>query len=236
MKGGELERPKEEVVDLIKKLLNLSASPNEHEAALALEKAQSLLLKYNLQMRDLELKQEYCTLDLINLPVDFNSKLPAWKILLINTVALSNFCKVVTSGTKVHLLGRGFNIVAVMEMSVWVINQLEAVAISSTAVYPGRDKIRYRNSFLLGAVGRIGYRLKEAQQKEMVSSQACTALVVDSKKALEDFTKTQFPNLHHSNIGNSHSSQGYSDGQRAGNQVSLTAPSRHIQTQAQIGG
>jgi hypothetical protein len=41
------------ILDQIKKLFSLSKSPNEYEAALALEKAHQLMLKYNIEHQDL---------------------------------------------------------------------------------------------------------------------------------------------------------------------------------------
>lgn len=45
---------REKIIDRIRKLLALSKSPNEHEAASAAEKAQALLLEYNLSRSELE--------------------------------------------------------------------------------------------------------------------------------------------------------------------------------------
>lgn len=46
--------PDEKVLDKIKKLLALANSSNEHEASLAAQRAQKLLLKYNLTMQSVE--------------------------------------------------------------------------------------------------------------------------------------------------------------------------------------
>lgn len=43
----------QEVIDKISKLLALATSPNEHEAKSAAEKANALLIKYNLKMQDI---------------------------------------------------------------------------------------------------------------------------------------------------------------------------------------
>ena len=232
----EEQKPKEDIVNLIKKCLALSSSPNEHEATLAMEKAQQLLLKYNLEMRDIDLKAEHFTPELVNLPVNFPSKLPNWKLLLIHQVAKNNFCKVVLAGTRIHILGRGFNVVAVMEMSVWVSGQVEVLAFTNTTVYPGRDKIRYRNSFLMGIVHRLGERLKELQTQEVAQDSNTKALVVDSRKALEDFAHTQFGHLRPTNMSSGSSTLGYNDGVRAGNDISLVRPANHVGTRLQIEG
>jgi len=234
----ENTKPKEQIVDLVRKLLSLSTSPNEHEAARALEKAQEILLKYNLQMRDIEIKEEHHTLDFINLPINTPDRVQDWKLLLLHRIASPNFCKVVTAGKyRFYILGRGFNVVSVMEMFSWVQGQLEILAMVNTTTYQGRDKLRYRNSFLMGCIERIGQRLREAQKSAMQSDVQTTALVVDSRKLLEDFTLGQFPNLGHGrSLGTNNSAEGYRDGQSAGDKVSLVTPSRQVGSQGQIGG
>ena len=42
------------VVERIKKLLSLASSPNEHEAKMAAEKANELLLRFNLTASEVE--------------------------------------------------------------------------------------------------------------------------------------------------------------------------------------
>ncbi len=226
----ENQKPREDIVDLVRKLLNLSTSPNEHEAALALERAQTILLKYNLEMKDIGLKQENFTFDYINLPINLPQKLQSWKLLLIHRISSTNFCKVVTSGNyKFYILGRGFNVVSVMEMFSWVAGQLEVLAISNTATYEGRDKIRYRNSFLMGCIDRVTERLKEAQKSAIQADENARTLVVDSRKFLGAFTAQQFPRLGYGgSIGSNNSAAGYRDGLQAGNKVSISSQSNQV--------
>src|SRR5579884_2145941 len=48
----------ETIIEKIQKLLALSTSSNEHEAALALAKAQNMLLQYNLSLEEVSAKQK----------------------------------------------------------------------------------------------------------------------------------------------------------------------------------
>ena len=220
----------EKIVDLIRKCLNLSKSPNENEAAAALSKAQELLEKYNLEMADIRERLEPALFDLVDLPLTPEKKLQNWKLYLIHYVALTSMCKVITSGKTLHILGRGINVSATMEMSLWIINQLEELAWWHTQTYQGPDsKLSYRTSFTWGAVNRIHQRLKESQETRMETNPNTKALVLGTRGELVKFTRERFPNLTSSSSYHStNSSQGYHDGVRAGNEVSLSGANRQV--------
>lgn len=56
--------PVDKIVDKIRKLLALATSSNEHESRLAAEKAQELLVKYNLSMQSVnDARHEYTSVD-----------------------------------------------------------------------------------------------------------------------------------------------------------------------------
>lgn len=222
-----MEKPREDIVELIRKCLALSTSPNEYEAALALSKAQELLEKYNLQMREIQdlTPDQFPTL--INYALNFDKKLPEWKIHLIHYVAMNNLCKVVTSAPKVHILGTGMNISAVLEMSLWVIDQLELLAAIHASAYQGSDpKLTYRNAFLWSAINTIHQRLKESQQSRMDTNGPTKALVVTSKGELKRFAYEQFGPLHSRPHNIRYSHDGQRDGAEVAKNVSLYGPGR----------
>lgn len=220
----------EHVIDLIKKCLALSESPNEHEAAAALAKAQELLQKYNLQMADVNgrLDKEGGE-QLINFPLKFEKELSDWKVRLIHFIAINNFCTVIDGGKTIHILGRKTNIQAVLEMGLWVTNQVDSMAFIATVSYSGAHKMAYRNSFILGILNTIYHRLEEQRRQWEKSSAQVTALVLYSKEEMNAFKYSQFPNLRYVTKYHSNNSRdGYSDGQRAGYEVSLNASSTQL--------
>ena len=120
---------KEKIVDKIKKLFALSESPNENEAARALENANRLLLKYNLEMKD------------INNDININSmmeetllkagRLVSWKIVLYIAVSKLNNCVIyisnIRSGNKsVQVIGKKQNIEITSLMFEYLSETLEA--------------------------------------------------------------------------------------------------------------
>ena len=213
----------EKVINLIRKCLNLSESPNENEAARALEKAQELLQKYNLQMADVKERLDNTELKMVNFPLDFETNLPDWKVKLIFYIAKNNFCDVVTSGKRrIYVLGLPGNISAVLEMSLWITNQVENMAFFATTTYYGERKQAFRNSFVLGCTDRIYHRLKEQKEAWSKSDVKCTSLVIQSDEELNKFKHAEFPTLTVSRkVHSNTSSEGYYAGQKAGNEISL---------------
>src|SRR5258708_35854786 len=96
------------IVERIQKLLALSQSSNEHEAASALAKAQALLAEHNLSMAQVQVKdggrshylKEVC---------DLGSR-DNWRRLLLGCIARQNFCEAVQlRGSSMSLIGEACN-------------------------------------------------------------------------------------------------------------------------------
>lgn len=222
-----MEKPREDIIELIRKCLALSGSSNEYEAALALSKAQELLEKYNLSMREVkDIPQG--SWDLLDYDLPFEKKLQDWKIRLFNHIAKANLCYLLTEGPRIHILGLSWNISAVLEMALWVINQLEMYASFKTMSYSGPDpKLAYRNSFIWSAVSEIQKRLNESQTSRMDSDINTRALIIDSKEQLmlfvnEKYPERSFTGKYHSNT----SLDGHRDGIVTGRSIGLVGPSR----------
>ncbi len=232
-----MEDQNDKIVDLIKKCLALSESPNEHEAARAMEKAQELLEKYNLTMRQIaDRSKDSPWHDMwdLELPIDQVD----WKKYLIHYVATNNFCKVVLSGRKsIHILGKQMNVSAVVERSIWIMAQLESTVWLETHNYEGSlSKLKFRNSFLWGAVNRINERLKEAQKARMTASPTTTALVVDLRKETEEFARTKFPSLVSRHRYSNNDQEAYNAGRQAGDKVSLSGANSQVYGPQLTGG
>ncbi len=82
----------EKVEELIKKLLDLAASPEQHEADLAMERAKELMLKYNIQQSSLASETEQLKVDRQPYVVPFRASSFALKQMpLICTTLCKNF-------------------------------------------------------------------------------------------------------------------------------------------------
>jgi hypothetical protein len=135
----------EQILDTIKKLLNMTVEHGctEAEAIAALEKAQSLLFKYNLEMVDVvnfspeqkdankiigkrggedtkvKLERKY------GQPVE-------WMIALGFAVGRWSFCKALASSYAVTFIGRKVDVEITKEMFTWIKEQCERIANEET--------------------------------------------------------------------------------------------------------
>ena len=225
----------EKITDLVQKLLNLSKSPNEHEAALALQKAQELLEQHNLTLADLELKADTIrTLNMVNIPVPIGGT--QWKIYMLNSISQLNFCHCVVIGKETHILGREENVLSSIVMASWIISQLENIAFTAVVSYEGPvPKLKWKNSFLWGAEERVSQRLREEKSKRLQSSSNLTALTVDLKAETNRWVGEQYRNLkRHQSSTTSLSSDGYNAGREAGDRVSLYGTSHQLKGGSQL--
>lgn len=220
------EAPNEKILDKIRKLLALSTSSNEYEAALAASKAQELLLKYNLEMS--QLKQDVGDeIERWNFRTPFRD---SWLSYLMGAVASANLCRVVqgggwktgrrewengpfTAGERVrefYLFGKKPN----LEVTEFMYEYLAAEIDRLTP----RKGAKYVSSFRIGAVTTIDKRLKE-ELKTFQSTEETRALIVVSDAALAVKVKEAFPKLTKGKGASITDYAGYLDGQAAGKSI-----------------
>jgi len=217
------------IIELIQKCLALGKSPNENEASLAMSKAQELLEKYNLTLAQIEVdkstKQELP--NMVNIPIPLGRA--EWKRSLIHYIAQGTFCKVVITGDKVVVLGRQANVFSTLVMASWIVAQLESIAWYETTTYSGNiPKLRFRDSFLNGAINRIDERLREERKTREVVNPNLKALVVNLSRETQLYTRTIFPHLGSHNSNKSFSNEAYQKGRAAGDKVSLTGSNQQL--------
>lgn len=166
---------KEKLIDKIRKLMALSHSPNEHEAALAAARAREILDKYDLSLTEVEMNDE----EIIEHRVDTGTrKAPLWMGRLAVSVSRAFNCRVfrvygimVFCGTKADTQVAEYTYMflfrAVKRLSKEHKASLEKSGIWDTH-YKGRHGSRaYMQSYALGVVNAIDQKLREfVQSKE----------------------------------------------------------------------
>ena len=121
-----------EIVEKVKKLLALSESPNEQEAATALAKAHSLLEAHNLSMGDVIYKNanEAAQPFLVA-----REAMPSWIEILINNVADFNYCsflKMNTEGAPSYILvGKPINVTIASQLIDYLVQTVNRIASNS---------------------------------------------------------------------------------------------------------
>lgn len=224
----------ETIIDKIKKLLAMAEHPNsnEHEAAIAMEKAQQLLFEHNLTRAD------------IATPDNTDGVAPGigtidgtenhgyvWKRFLLSTIARNSLCRIVVTPSRKawHLFGTYDNVKATLEMYHWITPELESIALRAWRNYQNNGGYesarRWKQGFFMGAIKTIGDRL-ESSLKTFTATQPGNALIVYNDKQLSAAVHKVFPRLGQSRISVS-SGSGYQAGRAAGSSIRLQ-PQRHI--------
>jgi hypothetical protein len=222
----------ESLLDKIKALLAMAEHPNsnEHEAALALERAQALLFANNLSRADIKSDNYNATPAGIGKIDGIEQDGFSWKMQLLNALAKSTLCSIVIgSRSKVwHLFGTYDNVQTTLEMYHWVVPQLETMAINGWLEYKthGYDSCRtFKNGFYLGAIRTIRDRLDKPLQD--FTNGNGKAIVLYNSKAVSEAVHRVFERLGHSHMGSSSSYDGINAGRQAGHNVTLT-PQRKL--------
>lgn len=149
------------VVEKIKKLMALCESPNVHEAELAAEKMQELLMKHNLSMTDIHDQPEAVS----ELNVASKGRHETWCQLLIENLAKYNCAQVVychhfdtftgKQTIQLTLIGRESTTAALKEMYTYLCTAI--IRIANEMQIPRKD----RSSYKLGMVCGLDDRLRE---------------------------------------------------------------------------
>ena len=213
------------IEERIRKLLALADSPNENEAAVAAEKAQALMLRYGIELATIAVSSGE------RLAVDeqvVDGKVDPWRRMLAAAVAHSAGGRVVwapessRSQGKIFFYGPAGAVGGIVELYRYLEAQL--VVISATATATRRERRvhgrTWRNSFLLGAVGRLGQRLdaRRAQTTEAAHNSRALVLV---KTAVDREIERRHPELESSGYRASLARSAYEAGSRAGRHVDL---------------
>lgn len=226
-------RMNDEIKNKIHKLLELAKrGGTEAEATLAMQKAQEFLTKYNLSMSDIqtsEIKDE----DVTEENIDAENR-QTWQGHIYSGICALYFCQSYTSNYRLNghlktarvLVGKPTNIAVVKDVAQYLVLLGKELAEASN------QGTLYRNSFKKGYSSRIYWRCNDQikQAKAQISHDVTErALTVTSLYALttqqnKDYLKSKGILLVNRRSQSSISdSNGYRDGQTAGNSVSLTS-------------
>ncbi len=204
----------------IGKLLALAASVNEHEAALAMEKASQLMARHNLQQMQENGQSEFQSLT-INTA---SKRIEAWQNKICAILLRFFFVKVVTSTlydpltTTSHkailLFGRGENVEIAHYCYQFLARQIASLWQQNRARIGGKG-IRVRNSYYLGVLQGFYDKLKKQEQGSLSTTAprqtnatptmaglghedaAIKALIAAEDRALDQFVGMRFPQLRH---------------------------------------
>ena len=213
------------IEERIRKLLALADSPNENEAAAAAEKAQALMLRHGIELATIAASSGK------RLAVDehvVDGKVDPWRRMLAAAVARGAGGRVVwapdgsRSQGKIFFYGPAGAVGGIVELYRYLEAQLVVISASATARRRERrvHGRTWRNSFLLGAVGRLGQRLDARRADTAEAGENGRALVL-VKTAVDREIERRHPELESSSYRVSVARSAYEAGSHAGQRVDL---------------
>lgn len=146
------------LLEKISKLLALANSPNEHEAALAAEKAAELLAQHNLSVADLGQEKDE---DITKGIIDRTGRYVTWKMWILAGIANANGCQAMRSTYtgEMRLVGTGTNIT----VSKSLYEYLTAVVDNLAKQHRGKGRT-FINAFRVGCATRLRQRLEQRRK------------------------------------------------------------------------
>lgn len=207
------------IVEKVKKLLALSSSPNEHEAALALERANEILLRYNLDLSTIASSSQSTAqvLEKDLLPT-FNSSF-TWEGYLAVGIASFNFCRVIKCGSSLRFIGQKHNLEVATTMFTWILTQIFVIVYEENK--KKKQNANWNYSFCYGISSNLSRRMSEIRFKQNASTTGCTALMSSNDNLISKFMAEKYPNLRRTGATNSTNSSAFSHGRSVGEKVSL---------------
>jgi hypothetical protein len=164
------QEQRDKVIAKIKKLMALASSPNEHEAALAAERAQAILAQYNLSMSEVEKARD--SDDQVTEDGTLRTQSWPWQRQLAQHIAQMYFCRYfyithrkpganARSGHDAHyFIGAPINIEASKMMFVYLKDTVERLAREGAKDHPD-SRSGYITSFQNACSQRLCIRIQE---------------------------------------------------------------------------
>ena len=216
------------VLERITKLLALSTSSNEHEAAAAAAKAQELMFRHNLDLAQLQAGQAGSQDEYTTRVVELGA-LNSWRRSLIHVLAEHNFCKAVAFvGTpRVAIVGEPHNIALVEQLYAYLLRELLRLADAGwlRAKRRARDTAhQWKHGFQHGAVAAIAERLAEQRQQDEAATAESQALVVLKDAGVAEALDWHYPQATADRRRATVSATGWQAGRRAGEAIGLSTP------------
>ncbi|MDQ6805140.1 MAG: DUF2786 domain-containing protein [Actinomycetota bacterium] len=216
----------ENVIERVRKLLALAGSSNEHEAALAAEKAQELMLRHGLGLAQVAAtKHETFGVGEARLT---GVRVDPWRRRLSSSVARAlagdmYFAPQTRTTGEIVFMGPRDSVTAMVELYQYLEATLTLVSAAATA---NRRERRvhgrtYRNSWLLGAVSRIDARLQDRARKIERESESNSRTLVLVQSAVERYMEEKHPDLVSATYSPSINSRAFGAGRAAAATISL---------------
>jgi hypothetical protein len=223
---------KEYILERVAKLLALSTSPNEHEAAAALAKAHAMLAEHNLSLSEVNVDNGDPVIEEIG-HMTAESKVGAqWVRQIWQGTCKLYFCEYAYNrgNHRTHhwIIGSTANSKTACAMAEYLTKTIIRLAneASKSHADPYVSKGRFNNSFRTGCAMRVISRMRDMRREAETPSKKnpsnLPALYKQTQAALDDYSKnTLNTSTNKSRAISASSGAGYKAGREAGDSVGL---------------
>jgi len=225
------EQDKYRIIEKIKKLMQMVEGGTPKEAENAARLSQRLLIKYNLDMaevNDTALQDEMAVGDeLFEMGKIWKKVEGSWIVRLYSVISQNNFCRIITRshypyGKDIWVIGKMVNVELVNFICRQLIPRIREMEARAWKEYEGWDKRGvYKRGFLLGCASGIGIQLYDQMAKEKEVEPKLGALIVLNDKLVDQHVNDKWPNLGRGRGSTTSSHDGYGAGKKAGKSMSI---------------
>ena len=209
------------LLEKVRKLLALSESPNEHEAALAAAKAQEILDRENLSIFDLKPPS---VSDVDSYTISEQTRHAAWKSHLFTKLARIYDLRPYHQIGTLKVVGFKQDVDVFQYIHTYLSLVIELLALKEKRRCLGQDRkqaFRFRTSFCHGASDRICEIIKLQRAERLSQDVKCTALVIQKKSHVNSWAN-QHLNLRNKSVSrNSFDNDAYNKGIIAAGNINL---------------
>jgi len=224
------------VMDRIKKLMALSQSPNQNEAATAAAAAASLMSEYELEEADLRLETGEAAEAIEDVCFTLDGQRHAnWKSYLHVGLTRAFHChswlhRSFQNGKRTQafrVVGRRSNVQTINYLYLYLVQELTSMSERAWCEVPATQASlihgkHWKNSFLTGAAGEIQKRLfAQVEQEKAQPATNALVLVRKDQEEVEAFFNSVKPKLVKVQNQTRINSDAYGQGQEAGRNINL---------------
>ncbi len=196
---------KEQVLSKVRKLFELSNSPNENEAALAASKARELLARFNLSIADLPTDEIRTVIPPTEASVRVGKAVKNWVKGLLIHIANGFECQHIIrrrhgSNTVLSFIGTPADAEIAVYTFQFLYRQLHGLAERALPRLKrenrGWSTAALKSAYLDGAVKRIGEMFREQTEAIRAAERHdCKELVLAKDRIIKDYMAAAFPNI-----------------------------------------
>ena len=218
---------REDTIRKVQHLLNLSRSPNVHEAGLAATRAQELMLYYELSEVDLNVEDKPEPLE--DQCIDSGEgklRMSIWKGYLAGGIARGFSCRAYWYGSRINALGAPSAIQTVSYLYQYLVRELQEIADREWQAHKGSGihGKTWKYNFYMGATQAITDRLRENKERIIKEQPSVsTALMRINKEDTRAQEKLDSMKSRSVNPTASYQSSARAEGRKVGNSIALSA-------------